>query len=788
MTCCCCISFLISLENDEDATDPPVPTYDPTKKGTDPPVPTYDPTKQGTPSPTTAAITNDDETAAALYIPSPNPYIDKFNNTEWQSFNANQWDQRYENSLQIKEKYGTYCPNEPLVPMCPALTADKEVVDVGWSTLLNEGPKLECQQTGDKATRCGADTPWLNKTIWPKIRGPFCVGMNNKRVGDQPFAMPKELLPYQELGYDRVDPTKSTDAPPFDGGGAKGNLWFDGDKVIDHFLKFEAMLDHYYEGLSRPLLESAMNPKPDNPLYSSMIQQYADQIARALLRSKDNSDPDSHEIVIGVLGDSVTSGTDNCYYDAWPEQFRRQMAPLFGSMGLNVSIRNGGKNGGWLLSTQMLCANDMLGGSDRSKDGLDFILQLNLFVKAHVIDAEHFIRRALFGRSHTLIAMNAQDGMNEETFVERYASAGLIMTREPKYELPELHFPIPGHSYWFPEPGRAFWGMQSDGFCRISTRSGSAPVVKRNWHWGPLVHQTYADSYGLLFSRATRQAIADLQAGRMPPEPPSIDDYDTVVSAETAGWKRFLLSDMESNVHTKEGIRGVHCAIGSANQPGSTLMFHWLRPAEGSPFEEIMKSRGGVTFVPENHVVETEENKFIPWNQFYSVTSVISPPNNAVGVGDWVPNPNKFSAEAPRTADQCMHVDGSTMINFGLVKSQLDKQPEEFAWVVWKVPQQSLSIGRIMICHPRGAKMKITEDAFDTKGIRFHIAVPDANGGAKVVEDTQNNENKKENDECTVMVDKLDDSDRAAAWSNGLWVAVEFKKQNIFEFDYLVAM
>eukprot|EP00956_Cyclotella_meneghiniana_P026910 scaffold59330_cov26-Cyclotella_meneghiniana.AAC.1 len=112
------------VEN-EDATDPPVPTYDPTKKGTDPPAPTYDPTKQGTPSPTTAAITND-ETAAALYIPSPNPYIDKFNNTEWQSFNANQWDQRYENSLQIKEKYGTYCPNEPLVPMCPSLTADKE--------------------------------------------------------------------------------------------------------------------------------------------------------------------------------------------------------------------------------------------------------------------------------------------------------------------------------------------------------------------------------------------------------------------------------------------------------------------------------------------------------------------------------------------------------------------------------------------------------------------------------------------------------------------------------------
>ena len=292
----------------------------------------------------------------------------------------------------------------------------------------------------------------------------------------------------------------------------------------------------------------------------------------------------------------------------------------------------------------------------------------------------------------------------------------------------------------------------------------------------------------MLFSRATRRAIADLQAGRMPPEPPSVDNYEPVVNAETTGWKRFLLSDMESNEQSKEGISGVRCAIGSANQPGSTLLLHWLHPAEGSPFEEIMKSRGGVTFVPENHVVETGENQFVPWNEFYLVASVISPPNNAVEVGDWDPNPNKFSAEAPRTADQCRHVDGSTMVNFRKLSDQLSNKPEEFSWVVWKVPKQSVSIGRIMICHPRGAKMTIAADAFDTLAVRFHYAVPDASGDAKVVEDTQKNENKKEGDECTVMVDEMDETDRATAWSNGLWVAVEWKKQNIFEFDYLVAM
>ena len=94
---------------------------------------------------------------------------------------------------------------------------------------------------------------------------------------------------------------------------------------------------------------------------------------------------------------------------------------------------------------------------------------------------------------------------------------------------------------WFPEPGRAFWGMQSDGFCRLSTRAGSAPVVKRNWHWGPLLHQTFADALGLLFSRAFRLAVDDLAAGRIPPEPPSIDDYKRILrktNEKTQVWKK----------------------------------------------------------------------------------------------------------------------------------------------------------------------------------------------------------------------------------------------------------
>lgn len=72
-----------------------------------------------------------------------------------------------------------------------------------------------------------------------------------------------------------------------------------------------------------------------------------------------------------------------------------------------------------------------------------------------------------------------------------------------------------------------------------------------------------------------------------------------------------------------------------------------------------MKSRGGVSYVPDNH------NKV--GGTFYQVSDPISPPNNAVEKGDWVPNPNKFSEEAPRTADQCKHVDGSTMSKFSSI-------------------------------------------------------------------------------------------------------------------------
>jgi hypothetical protein len=66
-----------------------------------------------------------------------------------------------------------------------------------------------------------------------------------------------------------------------------------------------------------------------------------------------------------------------------------------------------------------------------------------------------------------------------------------------------------------------------------------------------------------------------------------------------------------------------------------------------------MKARGGFTYVPSGHDAIG--------STFYAATPIISVPNGAVEKGDWTPNPNQFSPEAPRTAAQCNHVDGSTM-------------------------------------------------------------------------------------------------------------------------------
>jgi len=701
---------------------------------------------------------------APFWSPPDNPHL-SFLTPDWTDFVRHQWEERVENSIKINEMYGSYCKDGA---MCPPLDPDGHILN---PELLDMGPTVSCNNTGAGGVKCGVGTPWLNKTIWPLIRGPLCVKHDKARREQHP--LPDELVPYYELGYDRVDPTRSKDAEPFP-------ITGDYAEMKHHFLKLEAMLVHYYEGVGRSFLEMHISPSSASPLYGDMLQAYADQISRVILRSKANGT----SMVIGVLGDSVTAGQDNCYYDAWPEVLRRQIAPLFEAMGIQVDVRNAGKNGGHSLPSQMMCAYDMLGAAD-TETGLDFLFVQNPFVSGDELDAEHLIRRALFGKDHTVVSINSQ-GKNFQVnaLLSTYAAAGLTIANIFSDSSPEIGYPKDLH-FWFPEPGRAFWGMQGDGFCPLTTRSGSSSVVNRNWHWGPKLHQTFADAYALLLGRAAIQALDDLSLSITPPAPPNFGDIDSVLEPDEEkpdnpppSWKTLLKKDMFSESAMEEGLGGVRCAVGLANQPASTLLPHWLRPVLGSPFEVMMTARNGVSFVPIDHDSDG--------HSFYDRGHPISTPNSAVDVGKWVPleQLKGFSPEAPRTAEQCMHVDGYTKVK-GITLHPADA----VSWLVWEIPKGIVSVGRSMICHPRNGKPLITEDALEKGDVRFHYSVLDGQGGWKVFEDVQKvtpvNFFKQE---CTPIVVEMDDDSLKSAREGGMWVAVERKANALFPFDYLVAI
>ena len=326
---------------------------------------------------------------------------------------------------------------------------------------------MRCAETGKPDQACGRGDPWVNKTIWPLIRGPLCVEHDRERR--EKFPLPVDLRPYFDLGYDRVDPTRSVDAPPVPlySDRREDLLHFDPDEIKAHLLRFQAMLEHYYEGIGASYLERQLFPASDSEHYGPMLQANADQMARIILRAGGNKDPGSAGalMTIGVLGDSVTAGQDNCYFDAWPEVLRRTLSPILAAMGIDLSVRNAAKNGGWNLGSQMMCAHDMLGASTGSGGKLDFLYQTNPFVKATGVDAEHMIRRAVLGDG-AVVSITSQNTMVDLT---PYFARGLTVAHVYGDSPPEMGTARDGHKYkfWFPARDRAFWGMQGDGFCHL---------------------------------------------------------------------------------------------------------------------------------------------------------------------------------------------------------------------------------------------------------------------------------------------------------------------------------
>ena len=83
----------------------------------------------------------------------------------------------------------------------------------------------------------------------------------------------------------------------------------------------------------------------------------------------------------------------------------------------------------------------MLGASDLGDTGLDFLFINNPYVKATGIDAEHLVRRALLGKSQTVISMTQQKTDANEEILKKYAAAGLSFGTPWLDAPPELLIP-----------------------------------------------------------------------------------------------------------------------------------------------------------------------------------------------------------------------------------------------------------------------------------------------------------------------------------------------------------
>ena len=173
----------------------------------------------------------------------------------------------------------------------------------------------------------------------------------------------------------------------------------------------------------------------------------------------------------------------------------------------------------------------------------------------------------------------------------------------------------------------------------------------------------------------------------------------------------------------------------------------------------------------------------------------ISGPNNAVSKEKegWVPAEQLegFSPECPRTMMQCLHADGKKTVDM----NKGNMGDEDRSWLVWRVPEQTIMVGRAMMCHPRGTKKKLAEGDIESDRVRFHYAVPVRGENGEYGEDWTVREDVRWGEsieyvdqECTPIVVDMEAEDREAAWNGGMYVAVEWSLATVFEFDYLVAM
>lgn len=273
----------------------------------------------------------------------------------------------------------------------------------------------------------------------------------------------------------------------------------------EHFFKAQAALAVYYQGtyaftystkLERTGDSHCVYPGPADEQYTAFIDALAKRFAAAFINSE--------SLVFAGIGDSTMAGADNCYYDNWLSTLERQLKPLFAVGGVPMSIRNCAHNGGFATFNQMVCAEAMVG------EDADFVLLSTPFVRPQdagdeAVPDELFIRRAL-----------SAGILPQMTYIKnrlaQYAEYG-VSFGPAGFFIPPILNGTGGRNEWWPALGKANWARVGDGMCHAEvTRSGSASVLYRNWHPGPIGHQIHADAFAFVYMTAAIQALTMLDA------------------------------------------------------------------------------------------------------------------------------------------------------------------------------------------------------------------------------------------------------------------------------------
>jgi hypothetical protein len=280
---------------------------------------------------------------------------------------------------------------------------------------------------------------------------------------------------------------------------SNSNVFVDGKVAVEELLK---TLDVYYNGYG--VLQDSFALNWNSSAFSAGMNRLSDKFARAIVWKE--------PFVVGTIGSSVTAGHDNCAFDSYQNQLQRTIQPILSILGSGIEVRNAGQGGncGDSHENQIWCLRTLVG------DDVDTVHYSWTYFEHSDSQKYHemFTRwTLLMEKTPVPLILNTGEGasvnVGNNRLLREYASLGyneLFMQRGLRAHVPNY-------------PGKV-WGRVGDGLHNTTRygavlddleRRNSLGVEFRNWHPGPLLFQTVADSLALQYSIAIHTAITNIE-------------------------------------------------------------------------------------------------------------------------------------------------------------------------------------------------------------------------------------------------------------------------------------